>query len=296
MNTYLDCLPCILRQGLEAARHTTADARIHEQLMRDLLRLTAELDLDRPPPFMGQLIHRWLRRMSGSDDPYREAKSRYNQLALAVLPELSAVVEQATDPLLAAAKFAVAANAIDLGVSGTLVESEVLAALRAAAQQPLLGDWQEFRAALEGAADILYLADNAGEIAVDRLLIEQLGPTRVTLATRGGAVVNDATQADAREAGLHRLVAVIDNGSDAPGTILADCSDEFRQRFESAGLIIAKGQGNYETLSDVAGNLFFLFKVKCPVVSRQVELPIGSHALKRPQRGQPRRREPRPGG
>ena len=78
---------------------------------------------------------------------------------------------------------------------------------------------------------------------------------------------------------MDELVHVIDNGSDAPGTLLDDCSASFRRRFDQADLIIAKGQGNFETLSGAGANIAFWFKVKCPVVARQVGLPVGTHAL-----------------
>jgi len=99
-------------------------------------------------------------------------------------------------------------------------------------------------------------ARNAGEIAFDRLLIEQLGPARVTVAVRGGPVINDATRADARAVGLHEISEIIDNGSDAPGTLLDDCSQEFKRCFIEADLILAKGQGNFEMLSDEPCNIF----------------------------------------
>lgn len=89
MNTYLDCIPCFLRQSLEAARNYTDDADVHEQILREVLRIAAKLDLNRPPPWMAQIIHRKLREITGEDDPYRTAKSRFNQLAIEVLPELS---------------------------------------------------------------------------------------------------------------------------------------------------------------------------------------------------------------
>ncbi|MCU0690092.1 MAG: ARMT1-like domain-containing protein [Polyangiaceae bacterium] len=92
-------------------------------------------------------------------------------------------------------------------------------------------------------------------------------------------MLNDATMADAREVGMEELVHVMDNGSDAPGTILDDCSISFRRRFDQADLIISKGQGNFETLSSAGANIAFWFKVKCPVVARQVGLPVGTHAL-----------------
>jgi len=125
----------------------------------------------------------------------------------------------------------------------------------------------------------MYLADNAGEIAFDRLLIEKISPERVTLVVRGAPVINDATLADAQAVGLDKIVEIIDNGSDAPGTILSDCSREFQRLYTDADLIIAKGQGNFETLNNEPGNLFFLFKVKCPLVADLVNQPIGTQML-----------------
>jgi damage-control phosphatase, subfamily I len=282
VSTYLDCVPCFLRQSLEAARNITEDTRIHEQIVRDVLRMAANLDLNLPPPFLGQMIHRRLRDLTGVKDPYHAVKSYFNRLVVAALPELRAAVRQAPDPLLAATQCAVAANTIDMAVVATLTEAEVLSTLRRSMDEPLHGPWERFRGLIAGASHILYLADNAGEIAVDRLVIEELGPGRVTLAVRGSPVLNDATKADAIEVGMEDFVEIIDNGSDAPGTILADCSESFGQRFERAELIISKGLGNFETLRPVDANIAFLFKVKCPVVSRHVGLPIGAHVLRVP--------------
>ena len=259
MRTYLDCIPCFLRQSLDAARRVTEDPDIHEQILRGVLQLTTELNLNMPPPWVGQAIHRRLRELTGVDDPFRGAKSRFNQLAMEMLPELRAEVKQAPDPMVAATKLAIAANIIDLGAKSSVTEEQAVAALRAACHDCVYGDWTAFHEAVADAKTILYLADNAGEIVIDRLLIEELGPERVTLVVRGRPVINDATISDAREVGLHELVDVIDNGSDAPGTILEDCSADFQERFLSSDLIIAKGQGNFETLSDTTGNIFFLF-------------------------------------
>jgi damage-control phosphatase, subfamily I len=282
MKTHLDCIPCFLRQTIEAARQITTDARVHEQLVREVLRMGAELDLSQAPPLVGQRIRRRLGELTGVKDPYQAAKNRFNRLAMAALPEIALIVKRSPEPLLAAARFAIAANAIDMGVAAELTDADVREALLGSADANFHGDEQKFKEAVADAKQILYLADNAGEIAVDRLLIEQLGPERrVTLAVRGAPVLNDATIVDADEVGMHELVEVIDNGSDVAGTALHDCSPHFRQRFRDADLIIAKGQGNFETLSDVASNTFFLFKVKCPVLSRQVGLPLGTHALLR---------------
>jgi uncharacterized protein with ATP-grasp and redox domains len=103
----------------------------------------------------------------------------------------------------------------------------------------------------------------------------------VTVAVRGAPVINDVTIADTQPAGIPGLVEVVDNGSDAPGTILDDCSAEFQRRFDEADLIIAKGQGNYETLSEVEKDIFFMLKAKCPVIARDLACHVGGLILRR---------------
>jgi hypothetical protein len=168
---------------------------------------------------------------------------------------------------------------IDVGVHDNLREEDIKRSLSQSLAGPFAGDLDSFRAAISEAGEILYLADNTGEIVFDRLLIERLPAPGITVAVRGAAVLNDATLADARVAGLDQVAQVIDNGSGAPGTILGECSAAFRERFESADMIIAKGQGNFETLAGGPGNIFFLLKVKCSVVAAHTGLDIGTHAL-----------------
>lgn len=281
MKTTLDCIPCFIRQALEAARLATTDPALHERIMRQALTAMAGMDMKTTPPMIAQHLHRRLRGLTGVVDPYREVKDRFNRMALDMLPGLNARVENAQDPLGMATRLAIAGNVIDLGAKAGLTQGDAGAAMAQAIEEPLLGNMEEFRRAVNSAGKILYLADNAGEIVFDRLLIEQLSPERVTLAVRGAAVINDATILDALQAGLQGLVEVIDNGSDAPGTVLADCSEEFRRRFHEADLIISKGQGNFETLSGDAAPIFFLFKVKCPVIALHTGLSVGTHVLRR---------------
>lgn len=285
MKTSLDCFPCILRQTLDAARLVSTDPVVHEQIIRDVLRWAGEMDLDQSPPAMAQRTHRRVREITGVDDPYREAKDRLNRMAMEMIPKLRSEVESASDPLLMAARLAIAGNVIDMGINGNLTEIDMRLAVNQALTEPFFGELDGFRQAVEKAQSIFYLADNAGEIAFDRLLVEQISPERVTFVVRGFPVINDATLADARAVGLDKVVEVIDNGSDAPGTILDDCRQKFRRRFATADLIIAKGQGNFETLSNKPGNLFFLFKVKCPVIADHVHQPVGAQILVNPRLG-----------
>ncbi len=284
MKTSLDCVPCLVRQAIEAARIASADTSLHEQIVREVLFWASDMALDDSPPVLGQRIHRRLREFTGVEDPYRAAKERLNRMALRLLPEMRAKIEAAPDPLNMALRLAIAGNVMDMGVNGDVSEADLHNSICQAMAEPFVGEQDEFRQAVAISRNVLYLADNAGEIALDRLLIEQLAPARITLAVRGAPVINDATMVDVRAVGLHELVEVIDNGSDAPGTILEDCSEDFRKRFVEADLILAKGQGNFETLSDEPCDIFFLLKVKCPVVSAHVGLPVGTHVLTRSPR------------
>lgn len=268
-----------MRQALDAARQLSADMAFHERILRDVLRWTSEMDLNQSPPALGQRIHRRLRELTGSNDPYRQAKTDQNLMALQLLPELEVMVAAAKDPLETAMRLSMAGNVIDLGVNRVVTASHVRRSVQHALSEPFAGETKDLRQVVSKAKSILYLADNAGEIVFDRLLIEQLSPARVTLAVRGAPIINDATLADARATGLDTMVAVIDNGSDAPGTILDDCSETFLQCYHKADLIIAKGQGNYETLSDAPENIFFLFQAKCPVIAAHVEQPVGTHIM-----------------
>lgn len=277
----LDCIPCLVRQSLDAARLVAADPALHERMVRDALALIGAEGFDRPAPWVARAVHRRLRTLTGVDDPYREVKARTTRAALALLPECRARIAAAADPFEAAVRMAIAGNVIDFGVEGSVGDADIRRALEAALEAPLAGEPAALRRAIEGAGSVLYLADNAGEIVFDRPLIERIGPGRVTLAVRGGPAINDATRADASAAGIDGLVEVIDNGVDAPGTLLAECAPEFLRRFAAADLVLAKGQGNYETLCDAPRPVFFLFKVKCAVIANRVGLPRGTHVIAR---------------
>jgi len=279
MKMTLDCIPCFVRQALESARSMTSDPTAQEAVMRDTLRWLHEADLDESPLVLSQRLHRRLRQSGKLTDPYREVKARHNAMALDLLPQLRDEIASSGDPLATAVCMAAAGNVIDMGIRSMADEDDVLKSLRHAMEEPFVAQWDAFRRSLQDARTILYLADNAGEIAFDRLLIEQIGPSRVTVAVRGGPVLNDATLSDARSVGLHKIAEVVENGSDAPGTLLDNCYPEFRKRFEAADMVIAKGQGNFESLAGRGHGVFFLFKVKCPVVASQVGQPVGTHIL-----------------
>ncbi len=280
MKTALDCVPCLVRQSLDASRAVSDDPAVHEQVIRDMLRWAANVRTGESPVLLGQRLHRRLREITGVGDVYRAEKDRHNEMVMHLLPELRERIDTSDDPFGLAVKLAIAGNVIDLGVRGQVAEADLRASVDQALEEPVHGV-EDLRRDIEGADQILYLADNCGEIVFDRVLVELLPTTRVTVAVRGEPILNDATMEDARTVGLTDVVEVIDNGSDAPGTLLEDCSPEFRRRFDAADLIIAKGQGNYESLNDLDAPIYFLFKVKCTVVAEHIGEPVGAHVVSR---------------
>jgi uncharacterized protein with ATP-grasp and redox domains len=282
MRIFLDCIPCFIRQALDSARLATDDERIHEQVVREVLRLAADLDMSQSPPMIGQQIHKLIRNLIDNKDPYRELKQRSNRSALRMYKEFKETVRTSKDPLETAVRLAIAANIIDLGVKTSIAETDIEKVINDCLAVDFNSQQLEiFRNAIMKAKKILYLADNAGEIVFDRLLIEQMPYEKVTVVVKGKPVINDATMEDAESAGLIQMVEVIDNGSDAPGTILESCSPAFCDRFSSADLVIAKGQGNYETLSNVDKNIFFVLKAKCPVIAKDLGCEVGEMILRR---------------
>ena len=262
MKTYYDCIPCLLRQAVDAARFASDDPKIHEAVLRHVLTAAADMDLQQTPPMMAQNIHRTIRRYCENTDPYLSVKQHFNEMALALYPDLKKRIIQSPDPVDTALRLAIAGNIIDFGARQDMAQDLVLAGIKNALACDLIGDVQAFKKAVDTADHILYLGDNTGEIVFDRLLIETLPAYKIIFAVRGYPVLNDATFEDAKTAGLLNIVKVIDNGSDAPGTIIEDCSPEFVQYFNDADLIIAKGQGNYETLSETDRPHIFSFAGK----------------------------------
>ncbi len=281
METNFDCIPCFIRQTLEAVRFATTDENIQELVLREVLSAVSKMDMKKSPPVMGQYIHRLIRKYSGSPDPYKKVKDRYNQYALELYPALKEITEESPDKFGTAARIAIAGNIIDFGVNNKVDSAVIRKNIENTLSEQLFGSVSHLQKAVSSAEKILYIGDNTGEIVFDRLLIRQLPEGRVTYVVRGSPVINDATIADAVYTAMTDIVRVIDNGSDAPGCILEECSPVFRQDFFEADLIIAKGQGNFETLSDMEKNIFFLLKAKCPVIARHIGCEVGNAVILR---------------
>jgi len=278
MKTFLECIPCFLRQALDASRMATTDTAVHEKILRAVLKKVYGMSFSQSPPDMGRKIHRIIRELSGNHDPYAEIKSHFNRVALDMYQELKGKVRSAAHPFETAVRLAIAGNIIDFAFNSNKDNIRLTDTVDdTLSRQLAINHIAQLKEKVDLAGSILYLGDNAGEIVFDRILMEELPVERTAFVVRAQPVINDVTRKDAEFVGMTEIVEVIDNGSDAPGTILETCSSEFRRRFEQADLIICKGQGNYETLNTIEQkDVFHLLRVKCPVIARDIGCDEGS--------------------
>ncbi|MDZ7262152.1 MAG: ARMT1-like domain-containing protein [candidate division KSB1 bacterium] len=283
MKTYLDCFPCVVRHALDAARFSSNDEALHRKVLNETMQELIGLPTEVTPPEITARIHRIIKRVTGNPDPYQPVKRKYNEIALAMYPELKKKVTTAKEPLRMATRLAIAGNIIDFGALGESFD------LKATISKVLdsgfdIDDYDAFEQAVNHASHILYLGDNAGEIVFDKILIEEIkriSNARITFVVKHEPIINDATLTDARFVGMDAVANLITNGYDAPATVLDHVSPEFKQAWETADLVIAKGQGNYETLSDEhQRNIFFLLKIKCPVLARDIGGRVGDTVIK----------------
>ncbi|MBN2534428.1 MAG: DUF89 family protein [Spirochaetales bacterium] len=280
MKTYLDCIPCFFKQSIEACKMIgLSDDKIKSILDKVALHLP-EIKMLCSPPEMGGIIHRIIREQTNNPDPYKELKEKSNEIALTIYPDLKRIIQNSENRFLKAIEIAIAGNIIDYGAIFDLDLNKEIRFLLDSEEEKMKKEdskyftYTDFIESLKNAKTLLYLADNAGEIVFDRILIEEIialyPAIHIYCAVRGYPVINDCTVVDAVSAGIDRFVTVISNGLDIPGTIVKSCSEEFRNIWNQSDLIISKGQGNFESLSVTKKNIFFMFIAKCQVLTRYI--------------------------
>ncbi len=290
MQAHLDCVYCTVRQALEAARLASADIDVHKKVVLKSLEALAEYDAYRTPAEMGRVIHYLVKEYSGNPDPYKRVKEDSIEMARGVYPRLKRFVEGDGDRLLRALEVSAAGNLLDAGVYGDLRAQDMEAILMEELDRGFaLCDVDALREDLMGARNVLIIGDNAGETVLDRILISEIkracgngAEPSVFYGVRSAPIINDATAEDAVASGLEHDAIIADTGCSAPGLILDAADPEFLKLYREADVVISKGQGNYETLSDSAGRtIYFVLKAKCRAVAMDIGVNIGEYVLLR---------------
>lgn len=270
MKATVACIPCMMKQAYNTAHHCTDDPQLQKQIIDEAMRRYLELEnpLDITPGELSQVAYEACREMTGIEDPYLEDKRQSNAAAMALYPTLKQRLEASEDPLRDAALLAVAGNIIDLGIGQDYDLTEDI--VRQIERGFDVAELEAFTEAVGQAEAILYLADNSGEIVFDRLLIETLGPQRVTLMVKAGPIVNDAMLADAQQVGLTDIVRVVDTGANDFGFPWRLVSEQAQEEFRRADLVISKGHANFETATELGpegDKTWYLLKAKCDEVA-----------------------------
>ena len=261
------CRACFLRRNLPLARSLGTEEQAAE-FSAALCSLFDSAPEGVGSPWFGPAISDLFHEMYGLDiDRFRQEKEDSNRFVLARLPQIREKVVSAEDPVFAGLQFAILGNYIDFSALAGEVSFEKLDAMLNEALEMELDRqvYRQFCAELEKGKNLLYLTDNAGEIGFDRVFAEQIAKKyphlSITFCVRGGPANNDATREDAVLVGIP--FPVIDNGNRVPGTQLDQLSPQAKAAFESADLILSKGQGNAETLLDSGYNIYYAFLIKC---------------------------------
>jgi len=282
MKLNLDCIPCFQRQALQAVRFISDDEKLHERVLREVAKKLLESNWDLTPPELAHQIHSIVKRITNENDPYKKVKRESNDLVLKMYPELKETVKKSRYPLRTAVRLAIAGNIIDFGVPHEFnLEETIREVLK---KKFAIDDYKKLQEKLKDAETLLFFVDNAGEIGLDKLLVETFLEAKklekIDFVVKGGPIINDATLEDAVYMGLDGLpnseFLTISNGE--VGTGPARSSQTVKRWIREHDLVISKGQGNYEGLSEHNG-LFFMLMVKCPIIASDLGVEVGDIIL-----------------
>ena len=280
MNFTSDCISCLVTRQFQFARAHSSDEAVIRAYLEDVLRTILDSPKNVAGAYLSSQFSKLQKKYFDADDPYQAIKREANDKMLAFLPQLRKSVADAADPLAAAVQLSCTGNFLDFAVlDAEEIQKRLDEAIEKAPEAPLdEATYARFRDDLSGAKTLLMLADNAGEIVTDLVLMEQLKKDypglRLVYGVRGEIALNDATREDAAYTGIDKLAEIIDNGSNIPGTQLNYCPESFLKEFWGADVIVSKGQANFECLLGCGANVYYLFLCKCDLLRRVLKVPM----------------------
>lgn len=283
MKVYYECAPCFLRQAKEALDLATDSESVKMEVMEEIIKIVYnDFNPKAVSNEVGTKIHRTIKEKTGNEDPYFLEKRKGNEIALKFLPKIKEMLKE-KNGLETYVKAAIVGNIIDFGALGVdyNVENGIIENMK---KEIALNQISELEEALKSSKNVLYLADNNGEIVFDKLLIEKLKEydVNVTVALKEKPILNDAGVDDALQIGLDEVAELVSTGTDSIGIIYNDISDEFKEIFHNADMVISKGLGNYEGLTAMElGNkpVFCLLNVKCDPIAKDIGVNLGDNVI-----------------
>jgi len=272
MKVHAECYQCFIGQAIRSAKFHRRDRYGLLKPVRSVVRVLQDIDIEVPPPLISEDVYGTIKRTLDIEDPYAEVKKKYNDIALSYEDFMKEEIESSDNPLLFAIRLALAGNIIDFG--SQIKSFDLESVIDDTVHNPLdLTDFALFEESIKNAKRVVLLADNAGEIVFDKMLLRTIGKLypgiELYAIVRGAPIINDVTMDDARYVGLDRVAEVVSSDQAIPGFWPETAGESAKSVFNSADIVISKGQGNFETLSEFEDKrVYFLFLVKCNVVAR----------------------------
>ena len=284
MRTHLNCASCIIDDLCGALQLVPLEEKTKKEILKESFRFLARgFSTDKIPSYFITEVHRILKKISGIEIPFKERRDKCNQLGIQMAEKIALEAEglEESERFLFLVNWAIASNHLDFRTVGTgygFQMAEIIEELRDCLSEGLKIDRRaEILRTAKSSSKILYIHDNVGEIAFDKLLIKELRRygASVTSALRGGPITSDATVEDGETVGLQEAASeIILAGPDTLGISLDEMSDQLKQELQTADLVIAKGQANYYALTEyrskVPGKIACLFRTKCEIVSNDL--------------------------
>lgn len=277
MDTNLECIYCTIKKADSLFSQYERDEEKKLKFMKEVFKIVSMSEKGDTAPDLNARIMRLLNSDLNLGDIYFEIKKEYNKLLISMEEEILSYIYNSQDKLLTALKYAMVGNFIDFGAMDN-VDSDKLKNLIGNAPKQVIDikEYENFLAELKNAKQIVYIVDNAGEIVFDKIFIKVIkeiySDLIIDVIVRGKPAYNDATIIDAEEIGLCDIVNVVGNGTDIPGTQLNKINIKSKEVIDNADLIIAKGQGNFETLFGCGMNIYYIFLCKCDLFTTRFNI------------------------
>lgn len=276
LHGHVDCISCMIQKYDKAADRYYKSKEEKYEFMKKVLELILSSEAHKSAPYVSSKINSILNEDFGIEDPFKNEKDYFNKALLAMRPEVKEKLRNAKEPLKEHLKYAAAGNIIDFGALKNITDELVFSTIDDVLKQNLdQKTFDNFEKDLQNAKTLVYLGDNCGEIVFDSLLVEYLSNNYPNLdihfGVRGKPILNDVLKEDAKLVGIDQWAKIVENGTAIPGTDLEEVTEDYKKLVESADVIISKGQGNFETLSNCGLNIYYVFLCKCERIVKALD-------------------------
>lgn len=272
-----ECMSCVMDKYM---KEIPQDAKEKDRIeyLRKIFQIVADAKMDESAPVIVERINKLQKEMFGMENPYGPVKVHFNEVMMGYEEKVRKCLMESEDPLKLAIQYSMVGNYIDFGAMQNVDENYLDNLLNNAKNNPMDEEqYEKLRSDLNNAKTMVFLTDNCGEVVMDKLLLETIQRLHekldITVIVRGEPVLNDATMEDAIQIGLTDMVRVIGNGTGIAGTCLGRLSEEAENKIDQADVILAKGQGNFESLRKCGKNIYYIFLCKCLMFAREFRVP-----------------------